>query len=96
MLQTTDQLMPVVEDSGPFAIQAGAAVGKALFVHSTRQQPGATDDRLGDVLVIFGLPQTKTHFQSVIGRQALSPLAIQADGGITTAVVGQCGVGDGG
>ena len=96
MLQTTDQLMPVVEDSGPFAIQAGAAVGKALFVHSTRQQPGATGDRLGDVLVIFGLPQTKTHFQSVIGRQALSPLAIQADGGITTAVVGQCGVGDGG
>jgi hypothetical protein len=67
MLQATDQLVSILEHTGPLAIQAGAAVCEALLIKGIGQQRRGAHSRLGDLLVVLGLPQTETHFQTVIG-----------------------------
>ena len=94
VLHPADPLVPVVQHPRPFAIQTRHTVGETLLIQRIGQQGCAVDHRLRDALVVGGMGPAKTQLQSVIGRQALVPLAIQAGRGVTAFVVGECGVGD--
>ncbi len=94
-LHATDDLVAVVEHTGPLAGQAAAVVHKVLGFKTVAQHGLAapwrrhpTGPSLVHAVVVVGLPQTKAHFQTVVGRQGLRPLAIQARHAVAAAAAG--------